>query len=233
MNPQHIMKKGRRITRFNPPYSVSVSTNIGAKFSRMIDTCFPPQNILHKKINRNTIKVSYRCMPSIGQVISTQNSKIFKHKEQPDPPPRCSCRDGPASCPLGGGCEVKEVVYCVKATRLDTISEEFYTGLTGGSFKARYNKHQSDIRNVSGEQNTCLSKHIWSLKRENAPYRIDWKILSRGKVFNPVTKKCRLCLKEKYFIMFSPESATLNNGNELYNTCRNRLSKLLMNPKLS
>ena len=170
-------------------------------------------------------------MPSIGQVISTQNSKIFKHKEQPDPPPRCSCRGGPASCPLGGGCEVKEVVYCAKATRLDTNTVEFYTGLTGGPFKARYNKHQSDIRNASGEHNTCLSKHIWSLKRENAPYRIDWKILTRGKVFNPVTKKCRLCLKEKYFIMFSPESATLNNRSELYNTCRHRLSKLLMNTK--
>jgi hypothetical protein len=172
----------------------------------------------------NSVKVSYRCMPNMGQVISTH--KISKQNQQPDPPPRCSCRGGPATCPLGGVCEVKEVVYCAKATRLENNTAEFYTGLTGGTFKARYNKHQSDMRNVRDQHNTCLSQYIWELKRENIPYRIDWRILTRAKVFNPVTKKCRLCLEEKYFIMFNPETATLNDRNELYSTCRHRLSKL-------
>jgi hypothetical protein len=70
--------RGRRITWFNPPYSVNVSTNIGAKFLRIIDTCFPPAHILHKIINRNTIKVSYRCMPNMKEVIGRHNSKIAK-----------------------------------------------------------------------------------------------------------------------------------------------------------
>ena len=223
--------RGRNITWFNPPFSASVSTNICAKFLRMIDTCFPQEHVLHKIINRNTIKVSYRCMPNMGQIISKHNTNILNQKDQPDPPPRCSCRGGPLNCPLGGGCEVKEVVYCAKITRLDTNVIEFYTGLTGGTFKARLYQHHSDFRHAKNEHKTCLSKYIWKLKRENVPYRIDWKILTRGRVFNPVTKTCRLCLKEKYFIMFKPETATLNNRSELFNTCRHRLSKLLLNTK--
>ena len=224
-------RRGRKITWFNPPFSANVSTDIGAKFLRIIDTCFPKDHILHKIINRNTVKISYRCMPNMQQVISMQNSKILKQKDQPDPPPRCSCRGGINSCPLGGGCEIKEVVYCAQVTRLDNNTTEFYTGLTGGSFKKRYNQHHSDFRNQSKEHKTCLSKHVWKHKRENVPFRVDWKILSRGKVFNPVTKKCQLCLKEKFLIMFSPETATLNARTEMYNTCRHRLTKLLKNSK--
>ena len=38
---------------------------------------------------------------------------------------------------------------------------------------------------------------------------------------------CRLCLKEKFFIMFAPATASLNKRNEVYNSCRHRASKLL------
>ena len=134
--------------------------------------------------------------------------------------------------PLVGGCEIKEVVYCATVTRLDDNSTEHYTGLTGGSFKARYNQHQSDFRLQKNQHKTCLSKYIWKLKGEHIPYRIGWKIISRGKVFNPVTKSCRLCLKEKYFIMFQPQSATLNDRSELFSTCRHRLTQLLQKVKV-
>ena len=70
--------------------SLNVSTNIGAKFLRIIDTCFPKEHTLNKIINRNTIKVSYRCMPNMGHFLSKHHSKIANQKDQPDPPPRCS-----------------------------------------------------------------------------------------------------------------------------------------------
>ena len=34
--------RSRKITWFNPPFSQNVSTNVGAKFLQLIDTCFPP-----------------------------------------------------------------------------------------------------------------------------------------------------------------------------------------------
>jgi hypothetical protein len=54
-NRNRTQKRKRNITWFNPPYSANVSTNIGAKFLRMIDSCFPPEHILHKSINRNKL----------------------------------------------------------------------------------------------------------------------------------------------------------------------------------
>ena len=50
---------GRNKTYINPPFSANISTNIGAEFLRIIDTCFPPGHILHRIINRNTVKISW------------------------------------------------------------------------------------------------------------------------------------------------------------------------------
>ena len=65
------------------------------------------------------------------------------------------------------------------------------------------------------ERSTTLSKYKWKLILEGAPYDLDWMILSRAKVFSPVTRTCHLYLREKYFIMFQPESASLNSRDEL------------------
>ena len=221
--------RSRNITWFNPPYSANVSTSVGAKFLKIIDSCFPPTHILHKIINRNTVKVSYRCMPNMKAILSRHNAQVLKQTDNPEPEPGCNCRGGPATCPLDGQCQTKELVYQATVTRTDTGQVETYTGLTGGTFKIRFNKHMSDFR--KSETATMLSKHVWKLRRENSPYEITWKKLAKGRVFNPVTKNCQLCLKEKYLIMFSPEGATLNKRTELFNTCRHRLRLLLDNFK--
>ena len=125
---------------------------------------------------------------------------------------------GPATCPLDGQCQTKELVYQATVTKTDTGHAETYTGLTGGTFKKRYNKQMS-------------GKYVWKLRPENSPFKITWKLLAKGRVFNSVTKVCQLCLKEKYHIMFSPEGATLNKRTELYNSCRHRIRLLLDNFK--
>ena len=104
---------------------------------------------------------------------------------------------------------------------------EHYTGLSGNSFKKRWTKHKADFRNRKDEHSTTLSSHVWKLKDEGKHYTVKWEIMDRAPVFNPVTKKCRLCLKEIYYIMFRPDSASLNRRSELFNTCRHRTQKLL------
>ena len=79
------------------------------------------------------------------------------------------------------------------------------------------------------EHETTLSAHIWNLRRRNQNYSIHWNIKDKATPFNPVTRKCRLCLKEKYHIIFQPEGASLNTRSELFSTCRHRLSGLLAN----
>ena len=121
----------------------------------------------------------------------------------------------------------KSVVYSCKVTRTDNHSTETYTGLTAGTFKERLYGHNSDFRHKKQENSTMLSKYVWYLKDRNIGYRLDWKILGRAKSFNPITGKCRLCLLEKYFIMFNPNDASLNSRDEIFVPCKHKKKHLL------
>ena len=79
------------------------------------------------------------------------------------------------------------------------------------------------------ENSTTLSTHIWTLKENGTGYNIKWSILGKAKPYNPSNRKCRLCIKEKYCIIFKPEGASLNKRSELFSTCRHRKAKLLEN----
>ena len=52
----------RKIMWFNTLYCVSVKTNFGRIFLKLIKKHFPGGNSLNKTFNKNTIKVSYSCM---------------------------------------------------------------------------------------------------------------------------------------------------------------------------
>ena len=103
--------------------------------------------------------------------------------------------------------------------------------MTGGTFKKRWDRHNFDFRHETEEGATKLSGYIWKLKKRDIPYSISWEKIQNSRVFNPVNKKCKLCLNEKYQIMFHREGASLNSRKELFTTCRHRKQKLLQNYK--
>ena len=199
---------------------------MGALFLKIRESCFPPSNPLHKIFNRNTVKVSYRTMPNMKQIISMHNAQIAKGQE-PQPLAGCNCRGGKANCPLNGACLTEGLVYQANVTRGDTNASEFYTGGTEQPFKKRYYGHAYDMRHMKQRNSTSLSKYIWELKDQGVNYILEWSIIARGKGFNPTTRSCQICLREKYYIMFRPEGATLNSRDELFNTCRHRTKLLL------
>ena len=164
----------------------------------------------------------------MSSIITNHNTKLLQQENNQQQAQGCNCRGGPDNCPLTPAeCKKDNFLYVASVTSPE--GTEHYTGLTGGSFKKRWYKHNADIRNTNNKHSTRLSSHIWKLKDEGKQYQIKWEILDRATTYNPVSKKCRLCLKEIYYIMFRPESASLNSRNELYNTCRHRTQKLLVN----
>ena len=58
--------------------------------------------------------------------------------------------------------------------------------------------------------------YIWELKDNYVPYNTKWSIFSKANTFNPVTKKCRLCLKEVYYILYKPETASIKTQDLKY-----------------
>ena len=99
------LKKNRRrnIIWFNPPYSSSVKTNIGRKFIDLVSTHFPKHHRYHKLFNKNNMKLSYRTMPNMENIITKHNRKLLSTMESIDNERACNCRNK-VTCLLRGNC---------------------------------------------------------------------------------------------------------------------------------
>ena len=78
---------------------------------------------------------------------------------------------------------------------------------------------------------TKLAGYIWKLKLNDPPlaYTLEWKVIDKGKTYNPTTGRCRLCLKEKYHILYNKDASTLNSRTEVFTPCPHKHKFLLKN----
>ena len=163
----------------------------------------------------------------MAQAVSYHNAKLLREDNGGDDHPGCNCRGGPQSCPVGDSCQTKGVVYEAMVTEPASGKKETYTGVTARRFKDRLYEHNTDMNKTINRTNSSLALHIWNLKDRGVSHDVSWKIKARGTKFNPSTKKCRICLKEKHFILYKTDGATLNSRREIFNTCTHRRSSLL------
>ena len=108
--------------------------SVGKQFINLLDECFYPTHPLRKIFNRNTIKVSYSCLPNMGSRIAGQNKK----KTKPNPPAaatNCTCSKEP--CPVEGKCTKKDVIYQAIVTDQTNLKHK-YIGKTSTTFIERY-----------------------------------------------------------------------------------------------
>ena len=120
-----------------------------------------------------------------------------------------------------------DVVY--QATIETTSDTKHYIGLTATTFKTRFTAHKSSFTDKGKRNSTELSKHIWNLKDKNTPYTMTWKILQTAAPYTPKTKRCNLCLSEKYHIITADKTNLLNSRSEIISTCRHKRKYLLIN----
>ena len=180
--PATIGRKNRprnNILWYNPPFSKSVSTNIGKKFLALVDKCFPQGNNLRKIFNRNTIKISYSCVTNTKRLIDNHNKTQLSTQNgcKNENTKLCNCRVKD-TCPLDGKCLQKSVVYQATVQRKDTNIRETYVGLTENEFKTRYRNHTASFRNNLSRNSTELSKYVWFLKNKEIDNDITWKIIA-------------------------------------------------------
>ena len=212
--------RGRKVTWFNPPYSLDVKTNIGKTFLKLADRHFPPGSTLHQIFNRHTLKVSYSCTTNMRNLIKSHNSRVIQNNNRTSTAQKsCNCRKKDA-CPLRGNCLVKSVVY--KATVSTIDSSQTYIGISGGEFKTRFNNHNKSFRHQKYENETELSKAVWTLKRRNQDFNIQWDIIKCSNKSMRKSGICNLCLDEKVEIV---NNKSINKRTELISTCRHHKAK--------
>ena len=85
----------RKITLFNPPFNINVAANVAKTCLTLMDKHFPKNKRLSKIFNRNTIKVSFSCLPNVKQTISNNNYRLLqlhRMKESTQGSKLCNCR---------------------------------------------------------------------------------------------------------------------------------------------
>ena len=159
------------ITWFNPPFDASVKTNVGRMFLDIVDKSFPDAHILRPLFNRNTLKISYSCMPNVKNAIDAHHKSQLRQPTT-EPTKSCNCRDKP-NCPLNGQCRSKGIIYqAIVSTQekypdgTNKTKNETYVGLTDTEFKSRYANHKQSFTNRTLQNATELSKYIWKLKEK-------------------------------------------------------------------
>ena len=208
----------RRIIWFNPPYNAAVTTNIGKKFLALIDKHFPPHSKYSKIFNRNTVKISYSCTPSVKAIIASHNKGLCNPEPTATQP--CNCRS--QICPMDGECRNNAIIYKATVTTNDENETKEYIGSTETEFKLRYANHKTSFNNPLRKNATALSQYLWKLKTEDKPVNVKWEILHKSRPYKAGTRKCDLCISEKAAILKSNPAITLNKRNEICNKCRHR-----------
>ena len=218
-------KRSRKVIWFNPPYSKRVSTSIGKRFLSLLDKHFPNTHKFHKIFNRSTVKVSYGCMPNIAAAISSHNKAITGKKEALELG-GCNCTQ--EECPLNGHCLSINVFYEASLSAdIPNYGEKRYKGVTATTWKERYRNHLKSFNNAKYETETELSKEVWRIKRKSKDYRVRWRLIKQYPPYNPVTKRCTLCLKEKIGILEHDGLDQLNKRSEIIGTCRHKQKHML------
>ena len=207
-------------------------TKLGQTFLSILDECFPVNHPLRRVLNRHTVQLSYRTMPNLSKIIAGHNAKVMANNGDDLPVQRphnsnCNCRGGTINCPMEDArCKDASVMY--QATLVEQGKpDETYVGVSYPSWKLRYNNHTASFRHRAKKGDSGLAGHIWHLKDQGRDYTLRWRALARLPSYNPSTNSCRLCLREKFTIMFKPDLSSLNQKDEFFSHCRHKLAKLL------
>ena len=155
--------------------------------------------------------MSYRCTKNLASRISIHNSNIINPNCEGNS--GCNCRVS-NECPVDRKCLQSGVVYQAIIAREDGIIDT-YVGMTANSFKDRWRNHMSSFRTRNPNNSTTISKYIWDLQDKNIQYSLKWRLIAKGKPYNHVTDTCRLCIREKYLIIFQPDMASINSISEI------------------
>ena len=173
--------------------------------------------------------MSYCCTQNVGSIVKLHNKKLVNTNNQSTLP--CNCRKK-EECPLEGKCRSPDIIYkCIVSAPGFPI--RVYLGTAEGEFKTRFYNHNKSFKNKAYKNETTLAKYIWDLKmNHNVTPTLKWYIVKSVIPYSNITKRCGLCLQEKFEILAYPnQKELLNKRSELVSKCRHVKKFLLSNYK--
>ena len=127
-------------------------------------------------------------------------------------------------------CQATSLVYeATISSDVPNYTPMKYIGLCGSTFKKRYSTHLCSFNLNRYKNATTLSAEYWRLKDLNGNPSVTWRILRYARSYDPSSKICELCLREKFEIANYPGRNLLNKRTEVVAKCRHRNKHLLLN----
>ena len=165
------------------------------------------------------------------QIISGHNKKILSKIQTTNQTKPCTCTAKP--CPVDGICQQENSVYQATVSHIEEATGEeiksTYIGMTGPPFIKRYRNHISSFNLSHKETDSELSKHVWSLKNKGLTYKTQWRIIDRAQTFSPISRTCKLCTLERFYLITRKDLHSLNKNTEFGHDClHKRFLKLSM-----
>ena len=110
---------------------------------------------------------------------------------------------------MEGKCRSEDIIYKCVVTATGH-PRKVYLGTAEGNFKQRYYNHEKSFRNRKYANETSLSKYIWEMKdKHNISPNLMWCIVKSVPGYSNISKRCMLCLHEKYEILNYPDQEEL------------------------
>ena len=94
--------------------------------------------------------------------------------------------------------------------------------MTSNTFKERYINHAKSFQSKKYSNETELSNYVWQLEEKKKKFNISWSIVKRATAYTGGSKRCNLCLEEKFCILKANKQNLLNKRSELVSTCRHK-----------
>ena len=116
---------------------------------------------------------------------------------------------------------------------LRNYGEKKYAGVSAPPWKKRFGNRKLSFNKRQYEENSTLAKEVWHIKDKGGEYHIDWRVIGHAAAYNPVSKRCNLCLLEKLYIAENTGESLINKRNELISKCRHMNKYALMHHNLS
>ena len=167
-------------------------------------------------------------MRNVKSIVNAHNRKITTEVAT-NRKVNCNCNIK-ANCPLNGNCLTSSCIYVgAISSNLPNHGEKIYAGVSEPAFRSRYGNHKTSFNVRKYENSSELSKEFWKLKDKGVTPHINWRIIKHCAAYNPVAKRCILCLSEKLYIAEYEGGNLLNKRDELVSKCRHLNKYMLIN----
>ena len=175
------------------------------------------------------VEVNYSCLPNFANMIKSHNNRILSEEKTQDQP-KCNCWQKD-TCPLEENCLDKDPKYQCNLKENTTRDGVNYNSLTENTFKDWFYKHPNSFKCEGKANSTELSRHFWEIKRKGIEKPImHWSVIVHANPYQNGSKRCNLCLTEKYHILISLVNL-VNKRSELVSKCRHESKFYLVNYK--